>query len=320
MKTLRFVCFALAAMLVVPQAYAAPVGKDHRVRAFQTKADMLAYTPTQSTGQLAVVLSSDQSYVWEGSRWKPLDPQTVEFYVAFNEGASKGLSLWAEAAMAAYSTTADALNYLRYGPDDVQFEFVGNILAAGTFTPVAAAGGLDIHGAAIGNGDEFTLTRGRLPGTGRPIIPGSTKAGKACITYLDSDVSTNAAHCLILSSAASPQAPADLSSSDPNYTSYAAICNVLGDVKVSDSTTGATDTTANWADDETHEHCLAWSSAGVVNYYIDDVLCGSGAGTACPTTDPFTLADGSPYLLRFQGLGGTSPDDVVITEYRVDLD
>jgi len=210
------------------------------------------------------------------------------FSVAFDEGASKGLSLL-ETDGTAYVTTADTPNYLIYGGTKFNFETITT--AAGTVTPVAAATGLDIQGAAVGIADEWVMGVGQLDAVSQEIVVGTTPAWQACATWVSTVVAQQAAMFLEVTSTGVPVA---FAASDPNYTSYAAIGQVAGDIYVSDNTTGGTDTTDDWANAESHAVCILGDGAGVITYTLD--------GSAPSATDPHTLGDGVPHVIRIQGL------------------
>jgi hypothetical protein len=67
-----------------------------------------------------------------------------------------------------------------------------------------------------------------------------------------------------------------------------------GNIYVSDNTTGGTDTTQDWADDESHALCVLVSAAGACTYTID--------GAAPTVTDAHTLGDGLNEVMRIQGI------------------
>lgn len=217
------------------------------------------------------------------------------FEVSFTEGAAKGLGLTA-ADGSAYVTTADAGNALAYGEHN-RFSFITNTTATGTITPAGTALGLDLNAGSPGNSDEWTLTAGQGFATGGMIIPGTTVAWEACVTADLTDVSEVAGFWLLVTSAG---APADLSSADPNYTSYAGIGVEQTDIVVSDDTDGAVDTDVDAVDLTPVELCIRGSGAGAITYYID------GTNTAAAATH--TLGDGVPHVVRIQGLNHTGTE------------
>mgnify|MGYP001615358178 CR=1 FL=1 len=218
------------------------------------------------------------------------------FEVSFNEGASKGVSLYSPLA-AAYATTADAVNVLAYG-QQWRFAFVTNTTVTGTITPAGTATGLDLNAGSPGNSDEWTMTAGMSPSNvGGMIIPGTTPAGSACATLNATTVTEAAGLWLLLTT---PGAHVDLASADPNYTSYAGIGIVQGDIKVSDNTTGATDTQDNATNGVSATLCILWSASGVITY--------TNGGSAPTATDAHTLADGVPHVVRIQGLNHTGTE------------
>lgn len=218
------------------------------------------------------------------------------FSVAFDEGASKGLARMTPLS-AAYSTTADAVNVLQYGPEGFRMLFVTNTTATGTITPAGTATGLDLNAGSPGNSDEWTATVGQPASTGGMIIPGTTPAGEACAVMNATTVSEAAGFWLLLTT---PGAHVDLSSADPNYTSYAGIGIEQTDIVVSDQTDGAVDTTLNASNGVSFEACIKWSAAGVITYYVDDVNVAAAA--------THTLADGVPHVVRLQGLNHTGTE------------
>ena len=269
---------------------------------YATNAELQAATPAE--GVIGYAQDTNTAYIRSASSWRPLDPYTIEWSMLFDEGASKGLVLAAEAAGAAYSTTADAMNYVRYGYPPIKFIFTTNTTAVGTITPAATAVGLDLNGGSPGDNDEWTATFGSVEGTGGPIIPGTTPAWKACATLKVADVSGTDGCYLEVTSAG---LHVDLASGDPNYTSYAAIGLVSGAIYVSDNTTGATDTTNTWADAASKALCILGSSAGVITYTIN--------GVAPTATDAHTLGDGVPHVMRIQCINSTDIANTVEMTY-----
>ena len=267
------------------------------IKRYVTKALMDADT-TRKEGVMAYCIDTNTTYVREGAlsgvpgagTWRPLDPRSIEWAMSFDEGASKGLALQA-LTQAAYSTTADAYNVITYGSPPVRFTFTTNTTATGTITPAATAVGIDLTGGSPGDNDEWTATWGQIVGTGGPLIPGTTPAWEACVTLKIEDVSGTDGCWLAVTSTG---AHADLSSGDPNYTSYAAIGAVSGAIYVSDHTTGGTDTTNTWADAAQKEICILGTAASVITYTID--------GVAPSATDAHTLGDGVPHVMRVQCL------------------
>jgi hypothetical protein len=226
------------------------------------------------------------------------------FSTTFGEGVSKGVSNL-KFDGTAFSLTADHVNVISYGANGDRYVFETITTAAGNCTPTGAAAGLDLC-IGVGAADEWVLTAGGEFGTnGGLIIPGTTPPWKACATATIADISTIAAAFLIVST---PGVPVVLGSSDPNYTSYAAIGALVDEnITVSDNTTGPTDTTDNWGDTEQHKVCIIDAAGdGVITYEVDD---------APPTsTDAHTLSGGVPHVVRWQELAGTGPGVVTLDE------
>jgi hypothetical protein len=224
-------------------------------KSFATNA--LLQASSEPEGVIAYAVDTNTSYLRSGSSWRPLDPRSIEWSMTFNEGASKGFVAAAEAAGAAYSTTPDALNYITYGYPPIRFTFVTNTTATGTVTPAAEALGIDLNAGSPGDNDEWTATFGTIDGTGGPAIIGTTPAFKFCATLSIHDVDgTDGLYVMVTSTGLH----VDLSSADPNYTSYCAI-GITGSsdpatIFVSDNTTGGTDTTNTWANDASKEVCI----------------------------------------------------------------
>ncbi len=297
-----------AALILSFASPAAASLRDARVKRFATKTEIVALTNvTEST--YAYALDTGTSYVYNGSKWIPLDPGSIEFDVTFDEGASKGVALYTPLS-AAYSTTADAVNILSYGSAlTYKFHFVTNTTATGTITPAGTATGLNLNGGSPGNSDEWTLTTGMGDAVGGMIIPGTTPAWKACATLNPTDVSEVAGLWLLVTSVG---AHVDLSSADPNYTSYAGIGIEQTDIVVSDNTTGATDTTNDATDATELALCILGTSASVITYTIN--------GAAPTVTDAHTLADGVPHVIRIQGLNHTGTEAPMnLVRLRVEL-
>ena len=218
------------------------------------------------------------------------------FEVSFNEGAAKGVSLYSQLS-AAYSTTADAVNILAYGQQH-RFNFVTNTTATGTITPAGTALGLDLNAGSPGNSDEWTFTAGQgTSNVGGMIIPGTTPAWEACATF-DVTTVTEAAGLWLL--VTTPGAHVDLSSADPNYTSYAGIGIEQTDIVVSDNTDGAVDTTIDAVNATPVTLCIRGSSSSVITYYVN------GTNRAAAATH--TLGDGVPHVVRIQGLNHTGTE------------
>jgi hypothetical protein len=298
---------SLLAVLILATAAPALALIDAKIKRFATKAEIVALTNV-SESTYAYALDTGTSYVYNGSKWVPLDPGSIEFEVSFDEGASKGVGLYSPLS-AAYAATADTVNVISYGSAlTYNFHYVINTDAAGALTPAGAATGLNLN-AGAGAADEWTLTAGMGDAVGGMIIPGTTPAGKACATITAADVSEVAAGFLMLTSVG---AHADFSSADPNYTSYAGIGLVAGDIKVSDNTTGATDTTDNWTDGQSKALCVLWSAAGVITYTVD--------GAAPTATDAHTLSDGVPHVVRLQEVNGAgTPGAFTVVSMKVEL-
>lgn len=258
----------------------------NHVKWYATNAELQAASPDE--GNIGYAQDTNTTYVMVGTAWRPLGA-TIEFNVDFDEGASKGLVLQALTG-ATYSTTADAYDMLGYaGTNRFTSLFTTNTTATGTITPAATAVGVDLNGGSPGDNDEWTWTMGSLNTTGGYIIPGTTPAWKACATIKIEDVSGSDGCYLEVTTAGTH---VDLSSNDPNYGSYAAIGNVSGTIYVSDNTTGPTSTTDTWADTATKTLCILGSAAGVITY--------TNGGAAPTATDPHTLGDGVPHVVRVQ--------------------
>lgn len=90
-----------------------------------------------------------------------------------------------------------------------------------------------------------------------------------------------------------------------DYTDFAVLNVITGDIKIetalNNAATTTTDTTQNWADAETHTLAVYVSSAGVVTYKID--------GSAPTTTAAFTFDTGDivvPFMFFLQHTGLTT--------------
>lgn len=265
---------------------------------------------TGTTGQLALKVDAgkvvfDETLEVRGLLTPKVGTDDRPFTVAFDEGAAKGLSLLQHDG-SVYDTTADVVNDLTYGGTTFIFETVTT--AAGTVTPVADAGGLDIQGSSVGIADEWVMSTGQLGAVSREIIIGTTPAWKACATWKSTVVLQQAALYLEVTT---PGVPVDFGSSDPNYTSYAAIGQLLDEIYISDNTTGPTDTTDNWANGEVYALCILGDGAGVITYLLN--------GSAPSNVDAHTLADGVPHIIRLQGLtvtGTTSKPIITLFKFE----
>lgn len=291
--SLSVLLFAAPALAVLPAA---------KIQPYKTEA--LRAADNQPEGVVGYTTSSNQFYGRQQDTWVPLG-SSLAWSMTFNEGASKGVSL-IEQDGTAYSTTADATNVITYGYPPLKFAFATNTTATGTITPAAEALGLDLNGGSPGDNDEWTATFGNFLGTGGPAVIGTTPAFKFCATLSIHDVDGTDGLWVMLTSTG---VHADLSSGDPNYTSYCGIGNVSGSIYVSDNTTGGTDTTNTWADDASKELCVLASAAGACTYTIDSV--------APTVTDAHTLGDGVPHVARIQGINATNlMDDTHVVAAR----
>lgn len=275
-----------------------PSSPPSEVQFYSTNTALLA--DNQPEGVIGYAKNTDTGYLRAGDKWMPLNigAMTLPFSMRFDEGASKGLTLAAEAAGAAYSTTADALNYVTYGYPPIRFTFVTNTTATGTVTPTADANGLDLNGGSPGDNDEWTATFGTIEGTGGPAIIGTTPAFKFCASLDLADVSGSDGLWVEVTSTG---LHVDLSSGDPNYTSYCAIGHISGNIYVSDNTTGGTDTTDDWVDGAEKDLCVLVSSGGACTYTIN--------GVAPTVTDAHTLGDGVPHVARIQAINAADLTD-----------
>jgi hypothetical protein len=262
--------------LIVATLFAASAGaanlKDGRVIRYATKASLDAASPVEGTVGYAV--DTNTSYQRSGSTWMPLDPFSPEYTITFNEGASKGLQ-GMQSDGTVFDSTAATLNHLVYGHYTLG---AMQIVDAGNSVPVADAEGLDITAGNVTDNDHVAYFGGMLGASGRPLVVGTDPAFKMCVTTKIHDVSGTDGYFIGFRTA-SPVTVAVAS-----YSDYCGFHIVSGDIKVTDKTTGDTDTTDNWTDDQSKALCVLVSSAGACTYTVD--------GSAPTTTDAHTLGDG----------------------------
>jgi hypothetical protein len=196
------------------------------------------------------------------------------YTITFDEGASKGATLLQSDATA-YDKTADVLNHLYYGSTGAILAVIHETTNTGA-TPTAEATGLDIGQGGADN-DVIELLGGVFGASGRPFVVGTDAAFKFCADLTIADVSgTDLFFCGFRT--------VEVVDAIAQYADFAAIGIISGDIYVTDTTTGDTDTTDNWADTANKEICTLVSAAGVVTYTI--------AGAAPTSTDAHTIGDG----------------------------
>jgi len=232
--------------------------------------------------------------------WSDLQPVGFEYTILFNEGASKGLQLLQNDGTA-WDTTAAVHNTVYYGRYRLNEAAVAT--ATGTFTPTANATGLDITGASSGNNDNVAYWAGVLGAPGRPLVVGTDPAAVMCVTTTIADVSGTDSYFIGWRSAEVPVALA-------SYTDFCGFNIISGDINVTDTTTGDTDTTDNWTDTQSKTMCVYVSSAGACTYTND--------GSAPTVTDAHTLGDGLLFVPAVQLLNDTDvAEDTIISSWQV---
>lgn len=256
----------LLAMLLVPQAVFAESQADRNTR---MKRILLKVIPSKDVNELVRLLGANVL-------------SSPEFQVDFNEGASKGLQN-AQSDGTAYDSTAATLNYLYYGKVTLGAMMIVDV---GATVPAADATGLDITAGNVTNDDHVAYFAGILGATGRPLIPGTDPPFRMCVTTKIADVSGTDGY--FIGFATTEPATVAVAS----YTDYCGFHIVSGDIKVTDKTTGDTDTTDNWTDTQSKKLCVLVGSAGACTYTVD--------GVAPTTVDAHTLGDGVPVIPRIQ--------------------
>lgn len=275
---------AVALSLFSIQAHALVNGD---IKRYDTKAKQAAAAPVE--GDIGYAADIDAFYQRTGSTWKPMGPSSPEYTITFNEGAGKGWAMLTTAGLA-FSGTALVVNLGYAGP----YKLAVTDSITSTIIPATEATGLDITSdASAANNDAVELFGGVAGASGRPFIIGTDPAFKFCVQMKLHDVSGTDG--LYIGFRSLTTAAAAITT----YTDFAAIGNISGDIKLTTDLANAgetvTDTTDNWADDETHTECEFVSGAGVVTYTTD--------GAAPTATAAYTFADGLlviPFVYEIQ--------------------
>jgi hypothetical protein len=191
---------------------------------------------------------------------------------------------------------------------DEYFEY--HILGTQTILfPQKAATGLDISMDQTDN-DGVELTNGIVEGCRGAFKIGTDKAFYAKCKFSIVDVS-GTDDC-----AFGFRKAADYTANIDDYTDFACLNVISGDIKIetalNNAATTTTDTTDNWADGETHTLEVYVSAAGVVTYQID--------GEAPTTTAAFTFDDADVVVPFFYFLHATDvAGAVTLLEWEVDF-
>lgn len=235
----------------------------------------------RSDGLFQDSTSKGQWVIENGTATMPVGKTYYEDFSKY--GSSKGIFCIDHgdgSTCAGDATTVPGVLTLGDGLRLIQFPVV-----TATLPVTNTATGLDITGDLTDN-DGFEVTGGVLAATGRPFVIGDDPAFYFCATIKVTDVS------------GSDELMAGFRRAEPfqavmqSYADYAALGSVSGDIKteteVNAGGTTTTDTTANWADTETHKLCTFVSGAGLATYKLD--------GATPTTVAAFTFDDGDPVV------------------------
>lgn len=224
----------------------------------------------------------------------------AEYEILFNEGAAKGMFLRLFSGVAAAATAANQ-NHVFFGPIGAKMT---NVAATGAALPTMDATGLDIGGGTITSADNSAWEWSQPDlGLGRPFLVGTDPAFYMCTTVTVTDVSGTSLFFMGFRTMNTPVALA-------SYTDYCGIHLNAGDIFNSDKTTGATDTTDNWADLASKTICTYVSAGGACTYTIN--------GVAPTVADAHTLGDGILVEPAWQILHSADlAEDTLVTELEV---
>lgn len=281
--TQNILAAVITALVTASHAHALVNGE---IKRYDTKAKQAVAAPVE--GAIGYAADSNTFYLRTGSAWTPIGA-SPEYSLTFNEGAGKG---WAMLKYdgTAFSGSALVVNLGYAGP----YRLAVTDGITSTIIPATEATGLDITSdASAANNDAVELFGGVVGASGRPFIIGTDPAFKFCVQAKLHDVSGTDGFYIGLRSLTTAAAAIT------TYTDFAAIGNISGDIKITTDLANAgetvTDTTDNWADDETHTECVLVSSAGAVTYTTD--------GVAPTATAAYTFADGLlviPFVYEIQ--------------------
>lgn len=191
---------------------------------------------------------------------------------------------------------------------DEYFEY--HILGTQTILyPQRAATGLDLNMDQTDN-DGIEIGNGILEGSRGSFKIGTDPAFYGKMKFSIADVSGTDDCIFGFRKAADYQANVD------DYTDFAGLNVISGDIKIetalNNAATTTTDTTQNWADGETHTLEVLVSAAGVVTYKID--------GAAPTTTAAFTFDDTDVVVPFFYFLNAADVAGAVVgIEWEVDF-
>jgi hypothetical protein len=278
--------FALVAAVVLPFS-AEAAGTQVRQSSFRA-AGATGHVYGRSDGLYQDSTTYGPWLIEDGTASKPLGKSYYEDFSKY--GASKGIFCIDSgdgSTCAGDATTVPGLLTMGDGLKLIQFPVV-----TATLPVTMAAAGLDITGDLTDN-DGFEVTGGVLGATGTPFIVGDDPAFYFCATIKLPDVDGTDEFMAGFRRAEPFQAVMQ------SYADYAAIGDVSGDIKTETEVNGGgtttTDTTANWADGETHVLCTyvtgptaSSTTGGVVTYKLD--------GATPATVAAFTFDDGDPVV------------------------
>lgn len=165
--------------------------------------------------------------------------------------------------------------------DDTGFEYI-NIGTQTTLLPVLTATGLDV-GRTQTNDIGTEITQGILSRCRRAFTIGTDAAFFLRVKFKIADVSGTDDCAIGFRKSAAYAAAID------DYTDFAVLNVISGDIKIetalNNAATTTTDTTSNWADGETHTLAVYVSAAGVVTYKIDEATPSTVAAFTFDSTD-----------------------------------
>lgn len=244
-----------------------------------------------------VIVENAQPTAWVGAGYRE----------TFGYGDGKGITQLDQSnggTCAGNTTTVPCIATFGSGVKLVWFPAVTE-----TLTLDMDATGLDIS-ADVVDDDGLEVAGGVLGASGRPFIVGDDPAFYFCATVYVDDVSGTDDFHVGFREAEPFTATFD------NYTDLASIglVGASGDIQIetilNNAATVTTDTTDNWADDETKKLCVYVSAAGAVTYKVD--------GAAPTVTASYSLADGLPVIPFVHYLHATTtPDEIILSLWEV---
>lgn len=278
-----------------------------KVLTFATNATLRATSADE--GNIAYALDTNTSYLRSGSTWLPLDPQSMEVFETFGEGASKGLATLRFDG-AAFSGATGVLHHAYLGGGNVLG--YASLGAGQTLDLAMTATGLDISGDEVDN-EGYEVIVGLAGTSGRPAIIGTDPAFKFCVTATIATPNGTDDFQIGL------RRPDVVNADFDNYLDAAAFSiNTAAtpaalklETILNNAATTTTDTTQTWNGTTAKKFCLFVAGAGAVTYTND--------GAAPTTTAAFTFDDGDPVVGFVRTLQATAAQTGAVTLTELEL-